>query len=329
MAKSDLFHWFFHGGPREEYANCNYSYHGDSFYSYATTIGVKMVDDNGENWLAISAYSMSNTTCNHISKLRAACPYDNFLAVPINVGDRLYDEKDVAYNFLEWARNQKDRSFAKGENRHDFIRIHDAFKTFELKFVKAWTQMDAWRVASAELDMIRKAVDEKEQRLKESKERLLNRTDEEIEAARAKREAAAERKRVRDEAKVAEIMGMPYLERVRLLFDIRAINERPYHISKDAWALAQQKMQESDETRAYSFMWPEGDGVRTSQRVYVPSDDVKKAITLYVKTRKVLGTVIGGFTLVGINEKAVRVGCHLIPMENVKAMAEAFGIAWI
>lgn len=132
----------------------------------------------------------------------------------------------------------------------------------------------------------------------------------------------------RIDEKTAAIMSMPYLQRVRLLYDIYAINERPYDIPRDAWALAQQKMKESGETRAYSFMWPEGEGVRTSQHVYVPSDDVKKAILLHVRTRHVLGAKIGGFSLVDINDKAVRVGCHLIPMENVKAVAEYYGIEW-
>lgn len=327
MARQDLFHNFFHGG-RDHYSGSSVSFTDNRFYSYATVIGIKLTDDEGEEWLMTSYWNMSSTTCKHLYALRAACPHDNIMSVPMYYGKVVYDANDIAYNFRHWAENINENAFKKRDNRLEFISIHKNWIRFRQRFRSVLDKHEWFLRVNSLLDDYRKIADGMEEHLEALRKKQEARTDAEIEAMREKRRLAEERRQARIEEKTAAIMAMPYLKRVRLLYDIRAIDERPYHISKDAWVLAQQKMRDSGEARAYSFMWPEGEGVRTSQRVYVPSDDVKKAILLHVRTRHVLGAKIGGFTLVDINDKAVRVGCHLIPMENVKAMAEYYGIEW-
>lgn len=328
MKYHDIFHNYFHGGPGEV-RGANYHFEGDAFFSYATTIALKATDDNGDEWLLVSGNSMSSFTGRHLNYLLRACPYDRHLHIPLERGDRVYDLRDVAVVWSGYARSMAGCSFSKVEDRMKFEWLHDSF----LKFLELFkNQIEGSRDyldrAAETFAECRRRCDEKTARLKAAQERAASRTPEEIEAMHEKRRLAEERKQKRIEEKTAAIMAIPYLKRVRLLYDVRAIDERSYDIPKASWALAQQKMRYSGEQRAFSFMWPEGEGVRTSQRVYVPSDDVKKAILLHVRTRHVLGAKIGGFTLVDINDKAVRVGCHLIPMENVKAMAEYYGIEW-
>lgn len=328
MGYHDIFHNFFHGG-QSSISGANYHFEGDAFFSYATTIALKAHGDEGAEWLLVSANSMSSFTGRHLNYLLRACPYDNYIRIPLERGDVVRDLRDVAVLWSRYARSMDGCPFSKAEDRMKFEWVHDSFKIF-LKYFKKQLEPYAEYLGRATeiLAGCRRRCEERDAKLKAQRERLASRTDAEIEAAREKRRLAEERRQKRIEEQTKAIMAIPYLQRVRLMFSYWGKNERPGNIPAASWEMAMQKMRCSGEQRAFSFMWPEGEGVRTSQRVYVPSDDVKKAILLHVRTRHVLGAKIGGFTLVDIDDKAVRVGCHLIPMENVKAMAEYYGIEW-
>lgn len=327
MARQDLFHNFFWGG-RDSYSGSNVSFTDNRFYSYATVIGIKLTDDEGEEWLMTSYWNMSSTTCKHLYALRAACPHDNIMSVPMYYGKVVYDASDIAYNFRHWAENINENSFKKRDNRLEFISLHNNWILFRQRFRSVLDKHEWFLRVNSLLDDYRKIADGMEEHLEELHRAQESRTPEEIEAMREKRRLAEERRQKRIEEKTAAVMAMPYLLRVQLIFNRRSVHERPADIPKEAWTLAAQEMMRSGEKRGYSFMWPVAGGVRTSQGVYVTKDEVEKAIFLYLRTKKVLGSEIGGFKLVRIDEKAVQVGCHLIPMENVKAVAEAYGIEW-
>lgn len=324
----DLFHNFFHG-EKDYLSGANVHFNENVFFSYATTIALKETSDDGDEWLLISSDSMTPTTAKHLSALRNACPHDRVLPIPLSFGDRVFDLRDVACVYAGYAREMEGSTFKKRDARLDFIRIHDAYLKF-LDLFKA--QLDGSKDyldrATETLAKVRERCDAIEERLKTAQERAASRTPEEVEAMREKRRLAEERRQKRIEEKTKAVIAMPYLLRVRLVFSRRAVHERPADIPKEAWSLAAQEMMKSGEKRGYSFMWPIDGGVRTSQGVYMTKDDVEKAIRLYLRTKKMLGERIGGFAVVRIDDKTIQVGCHLIPMENVRAVAEAYGIDW-
>ena len=328
MHYHDIFHNYFHGGEGSTHG-ANYHFEGNAFFSYATTIALKATDDSGEEWLLVSGNSMSSYTGRHLNYLLRACPHDRRLRIPLERGDRVYDLRDVAVVWSGYARSMADCSFSRVEDRMKFEWLHDSF----LKFLDLFKgQLEGSRDyldrATETLAECRRRCDEKTARLKAAQEKAASRTPEEVEAMREKRRLAEERRQKRIEEKTKAVMAMPYLLRIQLLFDRRAVHERPTDVPKESWALAAQEMMKSGEKRGYSFMWPVEGGVRTSQGVYVVREEVEKAIRLYLRTRKMLGTEIGGFKVVRIDDKAVQVGCHLIPMENVRAVAKAYGIEW-
>ena len=328
MSRQDLFHNFFHGGCNS-YAGSTVSFNDNRFYSYATVIGIKLTDDEGEEWLMTSYWNMSSTTCKHLYALRAACPHNNIMSVPMYYGEVVYDASDVAYNFKHWAEDINENSFKKRDNRLEFISIHKNWIRFTQRFKSVCDKLEWFQKIHALLDDYRKIVDGMEEHLEALHKKQEARTDEEIKAAREKRRLAEERKRERAKAMTADIMAIPYLTRVRLLFDPASVREHPAEIPLDAWKVARQLMTASGYEKANSFIWPYGDRqVKTSQGVIVNLANVLAAMRAYKNSKSTAGLSIDGFNVAAVTDDYVRVGCHHIPIENIKALAEAYGINW-
>lgn len=328
MARQDLFHNFFWGG-RDSYSGSNVSFTDNRFYSYATVIGIKLTDDEGEEWLMTSYWNMSSTTCKHLYALRAACPHNNIMSVPMYYGKVVYDASDIAYNFRHWAENINENSFKKRDNRLEFISLHNNWIRFRQRFRSVLDKHEWFLRVNSLLDDYRKIADGMEEHLEALHKKQEARTDAEIEAMREKRRLAEERKQERDKAMTAAIMAIPYLERVRLLFDPASVRERPSNIPLDAWKIARRLMVANNYEKANSFIWPYGDKqVKTSQGVIVNLANVLAAMRAYKDSKSTAGLSIDGFKVAAVTENYVRVGCHHIPIENIKAVAEAYGIEW-
>lgn len=85
----EIFHRFFYAVESESgRAKSNTSFDGWEFKSYRTTIGVKTPGKDGRPVLLIADSSFSRTTGEHISALRAACPYpsSHIILVPFTWG---------------------------------------------------------------------------------------------------------------------------------------------------------------------------------------------------------------------------------------------------
>ena len=132
-----IFHRFFYAVESESgRAKSNTSFDGWEFKSYRTTIGVKTPGKDGRPVLLIADSSFSRTTGEHISALRAACPYpsSHIIRVPFDWGDRWYDLDiciaDLLRRFIDRLSNWKIDQLKYAESRRDFLRTYYNFSGF-------------------------------------------------------------------------------------------------------------------------------------------------------------------------------------------------------
>lgn len=132
-----IFHRFFYAVESESgRAKSNTSFYGWTFKSYNTTIGIKTPGKDGRPVLLISDSSFSRTTGEHISALRAACPYPSsyVIRVPFDWGDVWYKREnciaDLLQRFIDRLSNWKIDQLKYAESRRDFLRVYGDFSSF-------------------------------------------------------------------------------------------------------------------------------------------------------------------------------------------------------
>ena len=75
-----------------------------------------------------------------------------------------------------------------------------------------------------------------------------------------------------------------------------------------------------------SFIWVEGEHVKTSQHITVDLKEVIALLKLYLKGKLKLGMKISYYTILEIKPNYIKVGCHKIPMENINALIDYLGL---
>lgn len=133
----EIFHKFFYAGDDESgRAKSNTSFHGWTFKSYNTTIGIKTPGKDGRPVLLIADSSFSRTTGEHISALRAACPYpsSHIIRVPFTWGDVWYKREycidDLLHRFIDRLSNWEVDRLKYAESRRNFLRVYGDFSSF-------------------------------------------------------------------------------------------------------------------------------------------------------------------------------------------------------
>ena len=71
-----------------------------------------------------------------------------------------------------------------------------------------------------------------------------------------------------------------------------------------------------------SFIWFDGDFVKTSQGVRVERQEVETLIKLWQLGKVKHGMIVGQYTILEITTEFVKIGCHKIPMQNIRELAE-------
>ena len=116
----ELFHRYFHEPEkRGRYERVNYSFEGDYFYSYCTTIGIKVTGRDKNPVLLIADNSMSPTTRRHIGYLGMACPYGagRVIEVPLAYGGRRPTIEELAARFSSFFLEYDGAQLSRAENR--------------------------------------------------------------------------------------------------------------------------------------------------------------------------------------------------------------------
>ena len=311
----EIFHKFFYSGEDESgRAKSNTSFYGRTFKSYNTTIGIKTPGKDGRPVLLIADSSFSNTTSAHLSALRAACPYtsSHIIRVPFDWGDRWYDLDiciaDLLRRFIDRLSNWKIDQLKYAESRRDFLRTYYNFSGF-LELVAPKRPARAILQKIEELAVIANETEDRKKR------------NDLISGLTAKREAAAKRKAAAEKRKCAALLepvrDLPYLAKIRVAYWTRF---RP-DISHDIRSALRTVL---NPLNNLSFVVPENEErVVTSQGVYTDCRTVRIALKAWKAGRIRAGQHIGPYTLREMTAGYVQIGCHKIPMQNIKELYSA------
>lgn len=310
-----IFHKFFYSGEDESgRAKSNTSFYSWTFKSYNTTIGIKTPGKDGRPVLLIADSSFSNTTSAHLSALRAACPYTSghIIRVPFEWGDVWYKREnciaDLLQRFIDRLSQWRVDRLKYAESRRDFLRTYYNFSGF-LELV---TPKRPAKVILQKIEELAVIANETEDRKKRN---------ELIAGLTAKREAAAKRKAAAERRKCAALLepvrDLPYLAKIRVAY---WTSFRP-DISHDIRSALRTVL---NPLNNLSFVVPENEErVVTSQGVYMDCHTVRIALKAWKAERIHAGQHIGPYTLREMTAGYVQLGCHKIPMQNIRELYSA------
>lgn len=282
----DAAHAFFYTeSDRVNFAkSLNMTFDGPLFYSYSTVVAARIVDKTGAPVCLISRNSMSQTTARHLSYLRSACPC-GYIHVPFVWGDRFYKPgfnmlNLLADRFKKMLQNAADARLTRAENRR---RLIDCYKDAEAFSERVFT-LDFLSDFS---DAYARAA-EIEESSKEKRSELIKAAAEKAKAARA-----------------ALIKAHGYMGAV-----MRAYTEGD--------GKARRLLNPLNEL---SFVWRDKDGdYRTSQRICMDRRTGDAALKLWAAGKLRHGMKIDIYTVISITRDFVKIGCHKIPTENLRAL---------
>jgi len=309
-----LFHrYFYDNNENGHLSRFNYSFDGPRFFSYYTVIGLTVPGLDGSPVLLYSFHSMSNTTGGHISALVRACPFEDShkIPVPFQRGDHyISDAASVSRLFADWFSDFDEKRLKYADARRELSSMTTAARRFSelVKKLPARVLKKADRLFG-----IAAAADEK---LRLRREAAANRTPEECARLAAARAARIERAQLRLSEKVRQFENLPYLERVRLAFDRRSGLDREtaaaLRSSLDIWGGC-----------SFVELDRKSGEIVTTQGVRMDFETVRRLLKLWISGAVRVGMHAGPYTVRAIFGDVVQIGCHKIPVENLRALAAA------
>lgn len=302
----ELSHAFFYVEDSEQHYTASASFCGNMFYSYSTAIGYKYKDKNGRRVLFVSQNTMSTTTGKHRGYLISACPFE-VLQVPFKYGEQLkrLSEKTVlkhiAENFASCIKNdmQAKKTYTRAEDRDYTVSLQQRAAAFvditkvKIKGLAKYTNYCAERLSA---ENIRQAA-------KKARERAAKK---------------AEQTKKRIESFKKSIEKTPLLESInKYCFDFKSWQATKEEQEQRALFIA------SFGIKNPSFVTIDSaqNAVKTTQAVTLPINEIKPLLKAWKNGLNIIGQKCGIYTVLENNEQRVKIGCHNIPTENIKALA--------
>ena len=303
------------------------SYSGPNFYSWNTQIGKTYRDENGVNWLFIADYHFSRTTATHLSFLRNAFSNgdDWIVEVPFTWNDSFLLIDDFFDTMKARFENELNEPAEKADAANADERRLIRAKIFNYeKFMKVFSKN------------ITKTFNKKLEKLEE----LVGDTPE----ARAKRRARkAERKKEFEKRNktiiskankvIAELGGVLKAAYYASFESCGKVPQEDRTQAKSALRLRYDRYNRNDDFHTpASFCFPGVDShgeniVKTTQGIAFPAEIAKKLLERFMNGETFKeGMHIGNYVLTELNDQYAKIGCHLIPIDNIKALADYYGI---
>ena len=322
MRNCQIFHDYFYE-PEMGRKQSNVSYSGLNFYSWNTQIGRRYRDANGTAWFFLADYHFSNTTASHRGFLRRACPYGDewIIEVPFTWNDSFSDNE----SFIETMRKRfeaelvehfEERTKANAKLRREIYKKIFSYRKFMSVVGEKIPKRFDKKLADLE-SFIEDAPEAKEKRRKAKahrKEEFLK---------RRKATIARSDKLIKS---VGGILKAAYLASFDSFKEfeqtIREQVRTALHARYDRWDSAQ------DMVTGASFVFPGPEGtIHTTQGIGFPAELAKKLLERFMNGEKFKeGMHIGNYVLMELNDQYAKIGCHLIPIDNIKALADYYGI---
>lgn len=292
----DVCHDFFYDGDGSSYRRhyCTVSYDNDTFYSYNTAIARIVAAHNGETVCLISYDSFSRTTAKHLCYLKQACPLTR-LFVPAQYECNTLDEEDVLQWFFADLNRAAAQKLTQAANRNGFINTFEYFQRFLNYFH----------------DLL--LTKEQEEQLEKHKELYdtLNSSDGVKKLKEKQRQEALQRAKAFKELcannNITELAQKAY----GACFPV---------LTNDEKAKLRKTINPSN---AYSFVWYSTNGYYyTSQHITMSEREGNIFLKRLYAGKVKHGDMVDRYTVMAVTKDAVKIGCHLIPMQNLKELYE-------
>ena len=292
---------------------------GNTLYSYSTAIAYKIVD---KQVLLLAREGFSITTQKQKRNIRRAFGHWNIIEVnsdnipeyDVSLERLLKKEVEECKHrlkyMLENTRKNKQRVFARFEDRHDFCgyvdtlrRLGDSFgKRFYNTHTKRHTKFEEYvlKLEDYQECIVETREQAREERARKAREEAIRRDEELTNALKNMKVPTS----FKEYSNILETY-LPNVWRKRDMFQIffKHDNIEGYH-------------------QNYSYIWRAGDAVKTTQAITVPWIDVELLLKLWKAGKPILGKRAGQYTVLSVNDNYVQVGCHRIPVDNLNAIYE-------
>ena len=278
-------HDFFYGGFNKTrcLSSFNVWYQDNFFMSYGTIIGMVVPNKKGEHVLLLSNCNFSQTTSRHISHLYSACPFDVYY-VPFEYGNRWDSVDRIANRFKEHLEYYARQKMTQVKNRNAFIE----FYRYALQFSEHIQTIDGLEEYRALYDTLR--------------------TDEGVKQYKAKEREKASKLRTLAKKNLNDLLKeQDYLSLVKLAYETTGEN---------ALKLRQTLNPENN----LSFVWRDENGYKTSQGIKLSKLHGDAALEAWKNGALKIGQQISFYKVLKVNENIVKIGCHNIPVGNLKAL---------
>lgn len=289
MANTTAAHEFFYsdGGfynRRSPEAFCN-----DLFFSYSTCIAKKTKTKDGRRILLLSKDKFSSTTSKHIAALKYACYWD-IIEIPQTIDRSDFDYNEVLETLYSNLIYIAGESLTLKRNREEF--------NYNYETLKSLANIEGFKVDKKVL-----------KRYKNIYEKINN--PEELKKLKAKQRAAEKKqqdqlkKQLENWVNSYNIMQLAQIAYTGKNFEEKAALKKYINPQDDL-----------------SFVWFDGDFVRTSQGIAVDRSEVEKLLHLWQLGKITTGMNVSRYSILEITSEFVRIGCHKIPMENINVLVE-------
>lgn len=296
MKNINIAHEFFYSDFNSHRNFNNISYNENLFYSYYTVIGAVVKSKFGNNILLVSENSMSSTTGRHIGNLINACPF-SFLRVPMEYGNHYFSLEVCINRIVRNLDYYSESKLSLKANREAFIDSYN-----QLIYINDNIQ----DVDSSVIEQYRPLFE------------LLSNSNK-VKELKAKLKEKARQDRIKAEKELNELLNQyNYLDLIQFAYGYNSV------IQVDDYSKAkimQNKVKKAlNPNSDLSFVWIEDDIVKTSKSITMSLNTVKAVLLLWNKNKVRHGYKIDGYTVLEIRENYVQIGCHKIPMDNIKAL---------
>ena len=349
MQHSETMHDFWYqNSHRRTYQTV--SYVEEHFFSYATEIGA-IVRARGQLVGLVADQTFSSTTAGHLSILRRACPFV-CIEVPFDWND---DFTMVSQNKMLQTLRKRFMNEIRGKfsnkyypKRKQTVRrdCEELLARFQYFMEKVDIPINSRELAV--INKLNKLIEEtpeniekwKEERQKVAKATRLK--DVREKQAKQRKERKENKTRVAVRAWLETVNpDMEELLKVRYSKQFTIPEQFPDNVDKIEWSVCNQELDKALEKQveadmpwrensfsAYryqqspSFVWVNGDAVKTSQGVTLPIREVAVVYKAWRRGKVGEGMHVGPYTIRELTDKYVQIGCHCISMKNINILGK-------
>lgn len=297
MQNRNVAHSFFYDiNGKFERKSITVSYAYNKYWSYATVIAKITQTITGKTVCIISDNNFSATTAKHISELRSACPFD-VVYLPQSKGQQdfnAYDTVKICIDNLEYYSKSK---LTQKPNREGFSRYFHMLQNtlelegFENQFKKTEKALNEYRPlydAINDPEKLKGYKAKQTQREKEKQQRLKKELKQHIERF-----------------DISELAYLAYSNQTTVDTDLKTKLRQYLNPKNDL-----------------SFVWFDNinDKIKTSQCISVNKKEGVALLKLWEAGKLKHGMTISCYIVLEVRENYIQIGCHKIPVENLKAL---------